>query len=126
MTVRHNGISHELQLESTNLCKEMQPPASPLSGGTFASLVKGRLRRGYLFFPVFLRETMNTLEDFFGVRVLRPPVTLPHIVFGRLVPRPCLPSPPPYGWSTGFIAVPRTVGRIPFQRLRPAFPKFCK
>ena len=26
------------------------------------------------------------------------------------------------GWATGFIADPRTVGRIPIQRLRPALP----
>ncbi len=51
----------------------------------------------YLFFPVFLREIINILEYFFGVRVLRPPVTLPHMVLGLLVPLPCLPSPPPYG-----------------------------
>src|ERR1035437_9801621 len=76
----------------------------------------------YLFFPVLRRETINTFEYFFGPRVFLPPVTLPHIVFGLLVPLPCLPSPPPYGWSTGFIAVPRTVGRIPFQRLLPALP----
>src|SRR3989338_2075960 len=44
----------------------------------------------------------------------------------RLRPRPERPSPPPCGWSTGFIAVPRTVGRIPSQRLRPALPKLTK
>src|SRR5918997_1241125 len=33
-----------------------------------------------------------------------------------------LPSPPPSGWSTGFIATPRTDGRLFFQRLRPALP----
>src|SRR5712691_7738448 len=26
------------------------------------------------------------------------------------------------GWSTGFMATPRVVGRIPRQRVRPAFP----
>src|SRR3989338_6049118 len=60
----------------------------------------------YLFFPVLRRETIKIFEYFLGWRVLRPPVTLPHMVFGRLVPRPCRPSPPPYGWSTGFMAVP--------------------
>ena len=31
-----------------------------------------------------------------------------------------LPSPPPSGWSTGFMATPRTwAGRLPFQRFRP-------
>ena len=33
-----------------------------------------------------------------------------------------LPWPPPFGWSTGFIATPRTRGRLPSQRLRPALP----
>src|ERR1700753_2725424 len=33
-----------------------------------------------------------------------------------------LPSPPPWGWSTGFMATPRVWGRTPFQRFRPALP----
>src|SRR5450631_4688834 len=37
-------------------------------------------------------------------------------------PPELLPSPPPSGWSTGFIATPRTDGRLPFHRLRPALP----
>ena len=36
------------------------------------------------------------------------------------VPPELLPSPPPKGWSMGFMATPRTEGRLPFQRLRPA------
>src|SRR3546814_11306670 len=38
-------------------------------------------------------------------------------------PPDVLPSPPPCGWSTGFITTPRTVGRLPFQRMRPALPQ---
>src|SRR3712207_7227671 len=38
-------------------------------------------------------------------------------------PPEVLPSPPPCGWSTGFMATPRTVGRLPFQRMRPALPQ---
>jgi len=30
---------------------------------------------------------------------------------------------PPCGWSTGFLATPRTVGRRPSQRERPALPR---
>src|SRR5438270_11440980 len=37
-------------------------------------------------------------------------------------PPEALPSPPPRGWSMGFIATPRTLGRLACQRLRPAFP----
>jgi hypothetical protein len=32
-----------------------------------------------------------------------------------------LPSPPPWGWSTGFIATPRTTGLRPSHLLWPAF-----
>src|SRR5687767_15891456 len=38
-------------------------------------------------------------------------------------PPEVLPSPPPCGWSTGFMATPRTVGRLPFHRMRPALPQ---
>src|SRR5438128_18754 len=54
-------------------------------------------------------------------RVLYPRVGWPQGVTG-LRPPEVLPSPPPCGWSTGFIATPRTCGLIPFQRDRPAFP----
>ena len=46
---------------------------------------------------------------------------MPHGVTGCRPPE-VLPSPPPSGWSTGFIATPRTCGRLPSQRLRPALP----
>ncbi len=36
------------------------------------------------------------------------------------------PSPTPIGCAIGFMAVPRTRGRIPFQRLRPALQsRYC-
>ena len=37
-------------------------------------------------------------------------------------PTGLLPSPPPWGWSQGFMTEPRTVGRTPMWRLRPALP----
>src|ERR1700739_1593152 len=46
----------------------------------------------------------------------------PHGLTGCRPPE-VLPSPPPCGWSTGFMATPRTVGRLPFHRLRPALPQ---
>src|SRR5207248_4152531 len=71
-------------------------------------------------FPLLRERTMSWLDAFFECRVRKPSVGLPHGVTG------CdplfLPSPPPCGWSTGFITVPRTVGRLPSQRTRPAFP----
>src|SRR3954470_7754155 len=57
----------------------------------------------------------------FRFRVLYPLVGRPHGDTGWRPPD-LLPSPPPSGWSTGFIATPRTCGRLPFQRLRPALP----
>src|SRR5918996_4438916 len=68
----------------------------------------------------FPRRRMICLFDalfFFLVR----PSFLPHGEVGCRPPE-AFPSPPPRGWSTGFIATPRTEGRFPFQRLRPALP----
>src|SRR5205085_1150550 len=56
------------------------------------------------------------------LRVLYPRVGWPHGVTGWRPPE-VLPSPPPCGWSTGFMATRRTVGRLPFQRMRPALPQ---
>src|SRR5262249_70195 len=68
----------------------------------------------------FLRRSTIYRSDGLRRRVLAPLVGRPHGVMGWLpLPRP---SPPPIGWSTGFIATPRTVGRMPFQRDRPALP----
>src|SRR3977135_1172662 len=64
---------------------------------------------------------INLSEAFFGLRVRYPSAGLPHGVFG-LPPGPVLPSPPPCGWSRGFIVEPRTVGLTPSHRLRPALP----
>src|SRR3954469_6761482 len=50
------------------------------------------------------------------------PSGLPHGLTGWRPPE-VLPSPPPCGWSIGFMATPRTVGRLPFHRMRPALPQ---
>src|SRR5436305_4257765 len=63
---------------------------------------------------------MYLLLAFFGERVR--PSFLPQGETGWRPPE-VLPSPPPCGWSTGFITTPRTVGRTPFQRIRPALPQ---
>src|SRR5512142_1155266 len=55
-------------------------------------------------------------------RVFLPSAGLPHLVLGPGRPTPTLPSPPPCGWSRGLITAPRTVGRHPMWRLRPALP----
>src|SRR2546425_8090811 len=71
-------------------------------------------------FPRFRPRTMSFVDRFFLCRVFLPS-TLPHgLVGGR--PPDDLPSPPPSGWSTGFIATPRTRGLRPSQRVLPALP----
>src|SRR5690606_38033302 len=69
--------------------------------------------------PVRRRRTMSFWLAFFFERVR--PSGLPH---GDTAGRPpdVRPSPPPSGWSTGFMATPRVCGLMPFQRLRPALP----
>src|SRR3990172_8993334 len=64
---------------------------------------------------------MNLVVALF-LRVLYPLVGFPQGETGCLPPD-VLPSPPPCGWSTGFIATPLTLDLIPNQRLLPAFPK---
>src|SRR3954454_21842306 len=62
------------------------------------------------------------IAEFDGLRrrrVLPPLASLPVGEHGCRPPE-VRPSPPPIGWSTGFIATPRTWGRRPSQRLRPA------
>src|SRR5205807_9693923 len=56
-------------------------------------------------------------------RVRWPRAGLPHGVWG-LPPAPLRPSPPPCGWSNGFMVIPRTAGRKPRHRVLPALPQF--
>src|SRR5438128_6731001 len=79
------------------------------------------LRIGPCFYLFLLFRVTIHLSVRLLLRVLKPRVGLPHGVTGWRPPE-VLPSPPPCGWSTGFIATPRTTGRLPSQRLRPALP----
>src|SRR5207244_11400137 len=72
-------------------------------------------------FPRRRPRTINLSDSLCLRRVRLPSVGTPPGVTGWRPPFD-LPSPPPCGWSTGFIAEPRTVGRRPFHRLRPALP----
>src|SRR3989337_1700623 len=65
---------------------------------------------------------MSLFEYLRFFRVLYPLVGTPQGVTGCRPPE-VFPSPPPWGWSWGFMATPRTVGRRPSQRLRPALPE---
>src|SRR5437660_9462171 len=71
-------------------------------------------------FPRLRPRTMSLVDGFFLCRVFLPSTLPQGEVGGR--PPDVLPSPPPSGWSTGFIATPRTLGRRPSQRLLPALP----
>src|SRR5919205_658321 len=64
----------------------------------------------------------RTIRASLALRLRVRPSGLPFGLTGWRPPE-VLPSPPPCGWSTGFIATPRTVGRLPFHRIRPAFPQ---
>src|ERR1700755_370372 len=72
------------------------------------------------FFRLRRLMRMNLLVDLFE-RVFLPLVGLPHGVTGWRPPE-VRPSPPPCGWSIGFIVTPRLCGRRPSQRWRPALP----
>src|ERR1035438_5850939 len=74
-----------------------------------------------LLYP-FLRSSTINVSVRLLFRVLYPRVGWPHGVTGWRPPD-VLPSPPPCGWSTGFIETPRLCGRFPTQRVRPALPQ---
>src|SRR6478735_5435293 len=71
------------------------------------------------FLPVRRRRTIRASE---ALRLRVRPSGLPFGLTGWRPPE-VFPSPPPCGWSTGFMATPRTVGRLPFHRIRPALPQ---
>src|SRR5829696_663594 len=60
----------------------------------------------------------------FGFRLLRvlPPFAGTPVGETGLRPPLLRPSPPPSGWSVGFMLVPRLCGLRPFHRIRPALP----
>lgn len=65
---------------------------------------------------------MNWSVLFFFFLVLNPLVGTPQGVWEM---RPLLfPLPPPWGWSTGFMATPLVTGRLPSHLLAPALPNF--
>src|SRR3990167_8466804 len=62
------------------------------------------------------------LSDCFVFLVLNPFAIIPHGEHGCLPPED-FPSPPPIGWSTGFIATPLTLGMRPSHLALPALPR---
>src|SRR5215203_4395257 len=75
----------------------------------------------YFLFPRLRPRTISASERLPFLRVRYPSVGLPHGVTGW-PPGVWCASPPPCGWSTGFMATPRVCGRLPLCRFRPAFP----
>src|SRR5947209_12493385 len=76
---------------------------------------------GYLLLPALRRRTIKRSVRLF-LRVLYPRAGLPQGVCGW-PPMGARPSPPPWGWSRGFMTEPRTLGRRPRCRERPALPR---
>ena len=75
-----------------------------ISRSCFFRLFGGPVRQSSQYYLLFLalptrrRETIHMFEYFFGVRVFWPfPDGLPQRVLALRSPRPCAPSPPPYG-----------------------------
>src|SRR6202142_1249808 len=65
------------------------------------------------------------MAEFDGFRLLRvlPPLDSTPVGLHGCRPPAVRPSPPPIGWLTGFMEVPRLCGLRPIQRLRPALPR---
>src|SRR5437588_9911969 len=65
------------------------------------------------------------IAEFDGLRFLRflPRLASTPVGLHGCRPPEVRPSPPPIGWLTGFIDVPRLCGLRPIQRLRPALPR---
>src|SRR4051812_22535102 len=61
------------------------------------------------------------LDGFRFLRVLPPLASTPVGLHGCRPPA-VRPSPPPIGWLTGFMLVPRLCGLRPTHRVRPALP----
>src|SRR5437660_12731024 len=64
------------------------------------------------------------MAAFDGLRRLRvlPPLANTPVGLHGCRPPEVRPSPPPIGWLTGFMDVPRLCDLRPFQRVRPALP----
>src|SRR3954468_19104454 len=65
------------------------------------------------------------IAEFDGLRRRRvlPPLAKTPVGLHGCRPPAARPSPPPIGWLTGFMDVPRLCGLRPSQRLRPALPR---
>src|SRR5213075_1152650 len=71
-------------------------------------------------FPRFRPRIISLVLAFFLCLVFGPSGLPQGLTGGR--PPEVLPSPPPSGWSTGFLATPRTRERRPSQIFLPALP----
>ena len=94
------------------------PPFSAILGPTLQRRI-GLYVRGLPYSPPLyrgLRRRIIYLSEGLRFRVFAPSVGLPQGVRGVGIPIGALPSPPPWGWSTGFMAIPRVWGRLPIHR----------
>src|SRR5438105_15626497 len=65
------------------------------------------------------------IAEFDGLRLflVLPPLARTPVGLQGWRPPAVRPSPPPIGWLTGFIEVPRLCGLRPMCRFRPALPR---
>jgi hypothetical protein len=110
-----------LQKSSNNIdkrggyaCEETQDTGNCYQLGRFSN---------YLADAFFRRDIISLVLGFFLFLVLPPLAGLAQGDMLDFRPPEVFPSPPPWGWSMGFIATPRTVGRHPSHRDLPAFPQ---
>ena len=78
------------------------------------------------YFLAFLDLTIYLFDALFLFLVLTPRVFFPHGDIGDGLPIGDLPSPPPCGWSLGFITDPLTVGLTPICLFLPALPHLTR
>src|SRR5690606_37779915 len=101
-------LLEQLRVDVRSLSYGSSHSLATRSGAHFVALPRRRPRTMYLF------------DRFFRLRVFLPSGSPHGDTGGR--PPDVLPSPPPSGWSIGFIATPRTRGRRPRHRFAPALP----
>src|SRR6185312_11524662 len=127
--VHREGVAHELGQNRARPAPGLHHPllvlaVEDLNLGHQRLLNEGALlyasRHYVVALPRLRPRTIILFDGFLRCRVFLPSTLPQGDVGGR--PPELLPSPPPSGWSTGFMATPRTLGRLPSQRLLPALP----
>jgi hypothetical protein len=108
--------------EGKGITKPITWPALFPSGPHRSRVVTSKPHPGTPPLLYFRRFRIRGVLCFFSLVESAHRAGRPQGVTGCDLPMGARPSPPPCGWSTGFITTPRTLGRRPSHRCRPAFP----